>query len=244
MPPKTTKNLLKIGIPLIVLLLIAAGGGEKLGLNIEELWLGKPLILEEAENEQLQKEQQEQEQEIAALKAQIDDLQKQLAEEQQKNAQAGAPASEEEQSAEKTGGQAVNIESQTFKVISVVDGDTIKLENGQTVRYIGIDTPETVHPFKPVECFGKEASAKNKELVEGKTVRLEKDISETDRYGRLLRYVYVGDVSVNDYLVRNGFASAVSYPPDVKYQEQFNEAEKEARENKRGLWADNVCEQK
>lgn len=121
-------------------------------------------------------------------------------------------------------------------VTKVVDGDTIKLEDGTTVRYIGIDTPETVHPSQPVGCFGKEASAKNKELVEGKRVRLEKDVSETDKYGRSLRYVYIGDIFVNDYLVRQGFANAISYPPDVKYQDQFRQAEQEARTNKRGLW--------
>ncbi|MDP3997654.1 MAG: thermonuclease family protein [bacterium] len=118
----------------------------------------------------------------------------------------------------------------------VIDGDTIELETGQKVRYIGIDTPETVHPDKPVQCFGKEASAKNTSLVAGKRVRLEKDVSETDRYGRLLRYVYVGDTFVNDYLVRQGYANSSSYPPDVKYQEQFKQAEQEARVNKRGLW--------
>ena len=123
-----------------------------------------------------------------------------------------------------------------FKVTKVIDGDTIKLENGEVVRYIGINAPETAHPQKPVQCFGYEASNKNKELVEGKIVRLEKDISETDKYGRLLRYVWVGNVFVNDYLVRNGYAYSSTYPPDVKYQEQLREAEKEARENNRGLW--------
>jgi len=127
------------------------------------------------------------------------------------------------------------------RVARVVDGDTIKLENGQTVRYIGMDTPETVDPRRPVGCFGKEASAKNKELVSGKDVRLVKDVSDTDKYGRLLRYVYVGDVFVNEYLVREGYARASSYPPDVKYQELFRDAEREARENKRGWWADETC---
>lgn len=124
-----------------------------------------------------------------------------------------------------------------FLVTKVVDGDTIQLNTGQAVRYIGIDTPETKDPRKPVQCFGKEAADKNRELVEGKTVRLEKDVSETDRYGRLLRYVFVGDLFINDYLVRQGFAHASAYPPDIKYQDQFREAEQEAREQKRGLWA-------
>ena len=128
-------------------------------------------------------------------------------------------------------------------VTRVIDGDTIEVNlEGTTykVRYIGIDTPETVHPSQPVECFGKEASAKNSELVEGKIVRLEKDVSETDRYGRLLRYVWVGDIFVNDYLVRQGYAYASTYPPDVKYADQFAQAQTEAIENNRGLWA--ICE--
>lgn len=129
----------------------------------------------------------------------------------------------------------------TFRVLRVIDGDTIQLENGQTVRYIGIDTPETVHPDKPVECYGKEASDKNKELVLGKNIKLEKDISETDKYGRLLAYVWVENTMVNDHLVRQGFAHSSSYPPDIKYQQQFVEAEREARENSRGLWANDAC---
>jgi len=128
-------------------------------------------------------------------------------------------------------------------VIRVIDGDTIEVNlegSVYKVRYIGIDTPETVHPSQPVECFGKEASDKNSELVEGKIVRLEKDVSETDIYGRLLRYVWVGDIFVNDYLVRQGYAYASTYPPDVKYADQFAQAQREAEENNRGLWA--ICE--
>lgn len=127
-----------------------------------------------------------------------------------------------------------------FRVIRIIDGDTIQIENGKTVRYIGIDTPELSDSRKPVECFAKEAAEFNKNLVEGQWVRLEKDVSETDKYGRLLRYVYVvvfeGKIFVNDYLVRQGFAHAATFPPDVKYQNKFLDAQKEARENKRGLW--------
>lgn len=130
----------------------------------------------------------------------------------------------------------------TYLVTRVIDGDTIEIEGGKKVRYLGIDTPETVDPRKPVQCFGIEASNENKKLVLGKRVKLEKDISETDKYGRLLRYVYVDDIFVNDYLVRNGYAYAVTFPPDVKYQQQFLEAQKEARENKRGLWS--ACQSK
>lgn len=126
-----------------------------------------------------------------------------------------------------------------IKVVRAVDGDTIEIEGGEKVRYIGIDTPETVDPRKPVQCFGVEASAKNKELVEGKLARLEKDATDRDKYGRLLRYVWVGGVFVNLELVKQGFAYSYSYPPDIKYQDQFVEAQREAKEAKRGLW--NSC---
>lgn len=131
---------------------------------------------------------------------------------------------------------------QKYLVTKVTDGDTIELSTGQKVRFVGIDTPETVDPRRPVGCFGKEASNENKKLVEGKKVILEKDVSETDKYNRLLRYVYLplADGSllfVNDYLVRAGFAKAYTYPPDVKFNEQFLQAEREARNENRGLWA-------
>ncbi|HRN96321.1 MAG TPA: thermonuclease family protein [Candidatus Levybacteria bacterium] len=122
-------------------------------------------------------------------------------------------------------------------IVSTVDGDTVRLSNGKTLRYIGIDTPETVDPRREVGCFGKEASNYNKVLTTGKTVYLEKDISDTDRYGRLLRYVYLqsGEM-VNEMLVREGYAYASAYPPDVKYQDKLEVLEKEARDNNRGLW--------
>ncbi len=127
--------------------------------------------------------------------------------------------------------------TELIKVTKVIDGDTIEIEEGQRVRYIGIDTPETVHPNEPIECFGVEASNKNKELVLGKNVSLEKDVSETDKYGRLLRYVWVGDLMVNEYLVREGYAQSSTYPPDVKYQDRFVEAQRKAREESKGLWS-------
>ena len=130
----------------------------------------------------------------------------------------------------------LGVNRERVRVAKVVDGDTIKLENGKTVRYIGIDTPETVHPSKPIQCYGKEASNKNKELVEGKEIEIEKDVSETDKYSRLLRYIWIEDIFVNEYLVREGFAQSSSYPPDVKYQDRFREAERRAREEDKGLW--------
>lgn len=132
------------------------------------------------------------------------------------------------------------------RVSRVIDGDTIELETGEKVRYIGIDTPETKHPKKEVECFGAEASEKNKELVEGKYIRLEKDISEKDKFGRLLRYVYVTnfditsgeekEMFINLELVKLGYAYAATFPPDVKYQEEILQAQRYAREKKAGLW--------
>jgi endonuclease YncB( thermonuclease family) len=127
-------------------------------------------------------------------------------------------------------------------VIDVVDGDTIKviIDNQQyTVRYIGIDTPETVHPSKPVEWMGAEASARNKELVSGKTVYLESDVSNTDRYGRLLRYIFLADGTfVNKVLVEEGYAHASEYPPDTKYQDVLEQSQREAMEQETGLWSE------
>lgn len=118
-------------------------------------------------------------------------------------------------------------------VTRIVDGDTVELSDGRKVRYIGIDTPE-ISGTK--ECFGDEAKAKNQALVENKTVSLEKDVSETDRYGRLLRYVYVDGQMVNELLVAEGYAQASTYQPDVKYQEKLAAAETNARTQGLGLW--------
>ncbi len=122
----------------------------------------------------------------------------------------------------------------TALVIQVIDGDTIVIEGGYRVRYIGIDTPE-IHPQR--EAYGMKALQANRELVEGKIVRLEQDVSQTDRYGRLLRYVYVDGIFVNAELVRLGLAEAKAYPPDIKHQEDLEELEAEARQAGRGIWA-------
>lgn len=137
--------------------------------------------------------------------------------------------------------EANNINGTEAIVKKVIDGDTIELSSGEKVRYIGIDTPETVDPRRAVGCFGKEASDENKKLVEGKTIMLVKDISEKDKFDRLLRLVYLKQnngnlIFVNDFLIRQGFAKASTYPPDVKFSAQFVEAEKEARDSSRGLW--------
>jgi len=126
------------------------------------------------------------------------------------------------------------------QVVDVVDGDTINVRiEGQeyAVRYIGIDTLETHHAEKGVEWMGPEATQANEDLVSGRTVYLEKDVSETDHYGRLLRYVYCVDGTfVNETLVRRGYAQSSTYPPDVAHQDLFLRAQREAREAERGLW--------
>lgn len=142
-------------------------------------------------------------------------------------------------------------------VSRVVDGDTIEVEitervdgpgagdteTGGTydVRLIGIDTPESVKPGTPVECFAKEASAATTALLEGEEVRLVKDVEETDRYDRLLRYVYIGDELANARLVTNGYAYAYTYPPSVRHSELFAALQHEAEANDRGLWSPNTC---
>ncbi len=146
---------------------------------------------------------------------------------------------------EATSSATQGIEGERVLVTEVVDGDTIKVSlqgKQQTVRFVGMDTPETVDPRRPVGCFGKEASNEVKSLLSGKVVILQKDISDTDKYKRLLRYIYLplddGRILfVNDYLVRAGFAKVYTYPPDVKFNEQFKQAEKQAREGKKGLWS-------
>ena len=128
-------------------------------------------------------------------------------------------------------------------VVRIVDGDTIVVAIAGTnykLRYIGMDTPETVDPNSPVEFMGKQATAANQALVAGKTVVLEKDVSETDQYGRLLRYVWLHEGArwtfVNLELVRQGVASAATYPPDVKYVDLFASTEAGARTSAVGLW--------
>jgi micrococcal nuclease len=124
-------------------------------------------------------------------------------------------------------------------VVRVVDGDTIvvRLDGAQQrVRYVGVNTPESVDPRRPVQCFGKEAAARNRALVEGKTVWLEKDVSDADQFGRLLRYVSVDGVLVNAALVREGYARSVTYPPDVGRADELRALEREARDAGRGLW--------
>jgi len=132
-------------------------------------------------------------------------------------------------------------DSAVVQVVRVIDGDTIQVccvfGDREKVLYIGINTPETKHPTKGVEHFGKEASEANRKLVDGKTVSLEFDVEQRDRYGRLLAYVFLKDGTfVNAWLVEHGYAQVMTVPPNVKYQEVFLKLQREAREAKRSLW--------
>jgi len=120
----------------------------------------------------------------------------------------------------------------TGVVAKVIDGDSIVLSTGENIRYIGINTPE----IENGECFATESAKVNSDLVLGKTVTLVKDTSETDKYGRLLRYVYEGDTFVNDYLVKNGYARLMTIFPDTGFENQFTNSENYARQNSLGLW--------
>lgn len=147
---------------------------------------------------------------------------------------------------------------QKATVVRVVDGDTIVANvDGEEykIRLIGVNTPETVHPSKPVEYYGKEASEFTKSvLTEGKEIYLEKDVSDVDRYGRMLRYVWLqvpknqlnpsdSDIDNNMFnalLLKGGYAQVSTFPPDVNYQEHFLELEKTAKKEKNGLWSENI----
>lgn len=120
----------------------------------------------------------------------------------------------------------------------VVDGDTVELTNGERVRLIGVDTPETVKPNSPVEPYGKEASEYTKKMLTGQKVTLRFDVEPRDKYNRLLAYLYLPDGTFfNEKLVREGYARILTIPPNVAFADLFLEAEREAREQNRGLWA-------
>jgi micrococcal nuclease len=143
--------------------------------------------------------------------------------------------------------------SEWYPVAKVVDGDTIDVLVGSStvrVRLIGLDTPEVVDPRKPVQCFGKEASEKMKEIFESSPARLEIDSSQGmyDKYARLLAYVFVPDETnkpegalVNRYMIAEGYGHEYTYDIPYKYMDDFKSAEREAREKQKGLWASGVC---
>ena len=121
-------------------------------------------------------------------------------------------------------------------VATVIDGDTIILKDGRTIRYLGINTPETNHPTKGLECFGVEATIKNKELVSGKEINLECGIENIDEYGRYLRYVYVDDIFINAELVEEGFAVAFPFGQTEKFDQVFVQLENYSRMQNKGMW--------
>ncbi len=116
-------------------------------------------------------------------------------------------------------------------VTSVIDGDTVELADGRRVRYLGIDTPESG------EYYAEEATARNKELVEGKTVELQRGKRDQDEYGRLLRYVYIDGVFVNAELIVQGYATAYIFDPDDRYSQILVQLEQYAKMKNRGLWS-------
>lgn len=136
---------------------------------------------------------------------------------------------------------------QYYAVTQVVDGDTIKINMGgtvETLRLIGIDTPETVDPRKPVQCFGVEASNRAKALLSGQKVRIEQDSTQDtrDKYGRLLAYMYRDDgLFFNKSMVADGYAYEYTYDKPYKYQAEFKAAQLAAQSEQKGLWSPDTC---
>lgn len=138
-------------------------------------------------------------------------------------------------------------QSNVYLVSRVVDGDTIVVDMGgydETVRLIGVNTPETVDPRKPVQCFGREASDFVKGMLTGKSVRLEPDPTQADRdkYGRLLRYVYLGDVLVDEEIISSGYGFEYTYDIPYEFQNEFKASEAYAQAGGIGLWATSTCD--
>lgn len=123
-----------------------------------------------------------------------------------------------------------------IEVSKVIDGDTIVLNTGQRVRYVRINTPEVSRADKITRAMAERAKAYNEGLVLGKDIRLEYDVEKQDHWGRLLAYVYVGNLMVNAEMVSAGYASASPHRPNVKYASLFKKLEQEARHKKKGLW--------
>jgi micrococcal nuclease len=134
----------------------------------------------------------------------------------------------------------------TFLVSRVVDGDTIDVEmdgKQETVRLIGVNTPETVDPRKPVQCFGHEASDFVKKMLTGQSVRLEPDATQAnrDKYGRLLRYVYLGDILVDEEIISAGYGYEYTYDKPYQFQKEFKASQAYASAGGLGLWASSTC---
>lgn len=138
------------------------------------------------------------------------------------------------------GSQSVNTNEDNIKVVKITDGDTVVLENGYKIRLIGIDAPELSHNGNKAECYSNESTDKLSNLILNKYVKLEKDRTDEDRYKRKLRYIYLDNTLINEVMVKDGFAKSYPYPPDVKYQDQIELAQKSAKSNSIGMWS-NLC---
>lgn len=144
--------------------------------------------------------------------------------------------------------QAGSTSSGSYRVVKVDDGDTIVVDwNGQkrTIRLIGMDTPEVVDPRKPVQCFGREASARGHQLLENQNIKIETDplVGELDKYGRTLAYVFLPDGTLyNQTMIADGFAHEYTYNKQTyKYQAQFKLAETDAKAAQKGFWSPGTC---
>lgn len=126
-------------------------------------------------------------------------------------------------------------------VAKVIDGDTIELSDKRKIRYIGINSFEMNDERLEIKCLAEKAREANRNLVENKEIEMEKDVSETDKYGRLLRYVWIDGILINEELVKNGWAEVSSFPPDIKYQERFRIEQIKAKLNDLGIWG-NTCQ--
>jgi micrococcal nuclease len=128
-----------------------------------------------------------------------------------------------------------------YRVVDVLDGDTIVVRRAgadqETVRLLGVDTPETHHPTEPVECYGPEASAFTSRRLFGEVVRLEHDVEERDRYDRRLAYVYLRGERFNDVLLRRGYARLLVIDPNRAHARTMLDAELDAEQHGRGLWS-------
>ncbi|QDT65016.1 thermonuclease family protein [Calycomorphotria hydatis] len=126
------------------------------------------------------------------------------------------------------------------RVVRIVDGDTLIIDGGYRVRLIGVDTPESVHPDLPPQPYAEEASEYLRELISGKIVRLEFDQERTDRYGRLLAYLWLDGLLINEEIISQGYGKAVThFPTSSYYKSRFRAAEAEARQAERGIWKPN-----
>jgi len=133
------------------------------------------------------------------------------------------------------------------KVVKVIDGDTLEVYQNnkiEKIRMIGLNTPETVDPRRGLECFGIEASARLKNLLEGKIVKLEEDETQgnLDKFGRSLRYVLIDNVNINQKMIEEGYGFEYTYKKPYKYQKEFKRSQEIAKENNIGLWNEENCQ--